>query len=411
MSITETNTTPLSQTVRRDVKAALLPSLIVFSMGQTVLFAIAGPVVRDLGLTEFQFGVIVSAAALMFVIGAPFWGRVSDSVGRKRIIVSGMTIYGIASFVFVLILDIGLTGALSPTFLFLSLLCIRLAYAIFGSGIQPCAIALMSSMSSNETRTSAIAGVSAAMGIGMVLGPACAVIFAPLGPLMALYVIAAMALTAALAMLLQLDEPATSSKVPIFSGALEWRGLFPLLILALLLFTAASAIQQTVAFYLQDLLQLSTADTIQTSGGFFLVMACVNIVTQGIIIRRNTLSPMQMLVPGLALMMIGSICYAISGNYLQLMISSGIIGAALGLLHPGLLAAASLRTSDQTQGAVAGAMQAMIALGFVLGPLLGTALYAISPVLTTMLIIFCIGGMTAIGFVCWFNDKDLHSCS
>ena len=49
---------------RKRLTLALMPGLIAFSMGQTVLFAVAGPAFREVGLSESQLGVIISAAAV-----------------------------------------------------------------------------------------------------------------------------------------------------------------------------------------------------------------------------------------------------------------------------------------------------------------------------------------------------------
>ena len=93
---------------RRRAAFALVPGLVAFSMGQTVLFAVAGPVIRDIGLSEFQLGMIVSAAAVMFMLASPIWGRLSDSWGRKRVIVFGLFTYALTSFALAATMQIGL---------------------------------------------------------------------------------------------------------------------------------------------------------------------------------------------------------------------------------------------------------------------------------------------------------------
>jgi MFS family permease len=75
----------------------LAPGLIAFSMGQTVLFAIAGPVFREIGLGELQLGIIISAAAIVFVVSSGVWGQISDRWGRRPVMVFGLTTYGFIS--------------------------------------------------------------------------------------------------------------------------------------------------------------------------------------------------------------------------------------------------------------------------------------------------------------------------
>ena len=52
----------------------------------------------------------------------------------------------------------------------------------------------------------------------------------------------------------------------------------------------------------------------------------------------------------------------------------------MGLAGPGFMAGASLAVGPEEQGAVAGVASYCGPLGFTIGPLLGTALYAINPV-------------------------------
>ena len=70
--------------------AIIMPALIAFSMGQTVLFAVLGPVARDIGLSELQVGSIISATAVVFVFASPVWGHISDRWGRKKVMVFGL---------------------------------------------------------------------------------------------------------------------------------------------------------------------------------------------------------------------------------------------------------------------------------------------------------------------------------
>jgi MFS family permease len=59
------------------------------------------------------------------------------------------------------------------------------------------------------------------------------------------------------------------------------------------------------------------------------------------------------------------------------LLSMCILGMGMGLAGPGFMAGASLAVSSEEQGAVAGIAGACPALGFTIGPLLGTYLYSI----------------------------------
>ena len=72
-------------------------------------------------------------------------------------------------------------------------------------------------------------------------------------------------------------------------------------------------------------------------------------------------------------------------------LSMGFMGLGMGLCGPGFTAAVSLSVSAREQGAAAGITTAVPALGFIVGPLAGTALYQINPhypyVLTTLIML------------------------
>ena len=57
----------------------------------------------------------------------------------------------------------------------------------------------------------------------------------------------------------------------------------------------------------------------------------------------------------------------------------GFMGAGLGLIGPAIAAGASLSVSRDEQGGAAGLITACPAAGFVIGPILGGALYQLEP--------------------------------
>ena len=54
--------------------------------GLSVVFLTIPPLGRDLGLTEQQIGSIFGISALAWMIASPLWGSMSDTVGRKKLL-------------------------------------------------------------------------------------------------------------------------------------------------------------------------------------------------------------------------------------------------------------------------------------------------------------------------------------
>lgn len=372
-----------------------MPALVTFAMGQTVLFALAGPVVRDAGLSEFQLGMIISAAAIVFVFASPVWGRISDSWGRKRTIVFGLTTYGLVSLAFATTLELGLRGFFAPTLLFSALLMLRVTYAAFGAGIQPASVALMADLSTAKERSAAVALVGAAFGIGSLLGPATAAAFSGFGVLVPLYLIAALGLVMAIISALSLEEPAHRVATETETATFEWAAVLPLLLVALASFATVASLQQTIAFYVQDFLNADTATAARLTGYCFMALAFAMLVMQGGIIQLLKPKPETMLVLGFPIVLAGLWLYGTAGTYWHIVTAMGIFGCGFGLINPGINAAVSLRTGGDDQGKAAGLVQGAASAGFVIGPLAGTWLYQSSPLLTIQFA----AGMIVAGFL------------
>lgn len=365
----------------RRTTVIVVAAMAAFSMGQTGLFAVAGPVVRAIGMSELQFGIISSATSLLTMVMSPFWGRKTDTWGRRRTLVFSLTAYALVSFGFVFILQAGLNGLLAAGTTFWLLLITRLVYGAFGSGIQPASVAAMADRSGGADRSSAVAIVGAAFGLGAVLGPASAALFVEFGILAPLFAMAGLALMVAAATSLWFRE--TAAQV-LEHGAsakshIPYKQVLPISAIGLLTFGAMAALQQTVGFYVQDVLGLEQAQTVRVTGYCFMALAGAIILSQGAVIQLLKPKPAALLLTGVPILILGLFIYASPENTTSLIWGAGVMGFGFGLVTPGVSAAASLTVGIKDQGTVAGWVQVGQSAGFVVGPVGSTALYAANP--------------------------------
>ena len=72
----------------RQQLTVLILALMATGMGQSLVFAILAPLGREVHLRELQITSIIALSALIFGVAAPRWGRFSDRIGRKPIIIT-----------------------------------------------------------------------------------------------------------------------------------------------------------------------------------------------------------------------------------------------------------------------------------------------------------------------------------
>ena len=91
--MTEKNKTPNSIWV-------LSAALACIGAGQSTIFILVPQEIRLLGFNEFQIGLIFSISALAWIFFSPFWGRLSDRIGRSKVFMLGIIGFAISLFLF-----------------------------------------------------------------------------------------------------------------------------------------------------------------------------------------------------------------------------------------------------------------------------------------------------------------------
>ena len=94
-------------------KFILASGVVIFAIGQSLLFIIVAPMARSIGLTELQFGVAFSLANISLIFAGPFWGKKSDKIGRKPVFVIGLIGSAVGTLAMAATLGLGLRGTLA----------------------------------------------------------------------------------------------------------------------------------------------------------------------------------------------------------------------------------------------------------------------------------------------------------
>lgn len=376
----------LSPVEFRYARLILLTALVSVGFGFTVLFAILGPLGREVGMSELQISSIIAASSLVVFLASPRWGRLSDRWGRKRVMVIGLFGYACGNFLFASVFHLTLIGALIPLAGYLLLMLTRVMHASVMSAIMPSSSAYMADITSVATRTKGMGAVGAANNFGSILGPALGGLLAGITLLTPLWVASAVAITTALFVIFLLPDipkvaPSSSSSQGSPGKKLSYFDprILPYIIVGALMFMGMALVQQTLAFRFQDVLGLTAVETAQTFGIAMGCSAAASLVSQIGLMQRINLTPFQWLRVALPILAIAFACLALADTR-NLMITAMVLqGVGMGLAGPAFMAGASLAVEPHEQGAVAGIAGSCGPLGFTVGPLLGGFFYQISP--------------------------------
>lgn len=377
---------------RRD-KAILVIGMISDRIGMALLFIVFGPLVRELGLSELQFGALIAAGNVTLGLASPWWGRRSQSLGRRPVFIAGLSGYSLGFLFLAIALKAGLVGWLTPWTLFLILLAVRLVYGLFAGATQPAATAYLADITDVRSRTQGMALIGVAAGVGSVLGPIVGGALAPVGAVFPLYVAAALGAMATVLTFGGLSEPVrratTSSNVRL--SFLDPR-ILPYLVGWCLIVLVLTAIQTITVFYLEDHFTLAGRQAVtQATSIAFLVMGVAMVFSQAVVLQIFRVPPITLLRVGFLLFGAALLVLWLAQWLVVLYLAYGLMGLGFSALIPGLNAAASISVDDHEQGAVAGLLTAAPVLGMIVGPVIGTALYGVDAALPmTLGAIICV---------------------
>lgn len=359
-------------------KRTLLLASASMGFAQTVLFAILAPLGREVGLLEVQIGAIISCSSLTLFLVSPMWGRVSDTWGRRKVLLIGLFGYSLGTIVFAGVFQMALLAYFVPAITLVLLIITRVANAVAMAAVTPSTNAYMADITTVEDRIKGMGAVGAAFNIGSILGPAIGGLLASISLLTPLYFSVFLTLTAAVLTLYTLPKlPKAAVKKEQAKLKFSDPRILPLVVTGVFLFMGFAIVHQTIAFRFQDELGLSGVETAKIVGISLMFSAAAALFVQLLIIPRLSVKPQTLLSIAMPIMMVAFGIMAMGHSQSLYMLSMCILGLGMGLAGPGFMAGASMAVSSEEQGAAAGVAGACPALGFTVGPILGTYLYSI----------------------------------
>jgi len=382
---------PLPEGVRADSRAPigrnrqfrlLFMCLLVIGAGNSMLLAVAPPLVRELRLPDSSVGWIFSLSALLWVVMSPSWGRLSDRIGRKPVAALGLGAYAVSMASFGVVVMFGQAGWLAGFWLFLWLMLARAIFGAFGSASSPAAQAYIADRTTRMERIEQLAGLTAAFAMGQAFGPAiCAALAAKFGLVFPIWLVAVLAAIASFMIWRYLPEN-TPPKSERPKG--EWRESLKLitdkrlsayLIYGFALSVVAGVTVQVFGLFTMDRLGAAGEQGAELTAAGFMVNALALLATQMAILPRLKLGSRGLMAWGAGLLALGVGVQIIADTLAALLVSQAVQGLGAGLARPGFTGGASVAVKPEEQGSAAGLVVAANGAGFVFSPVIGGVIY------------------------------------
>lgn len=321
--------------------------------------------VLHFGASSIHLGLLMMLYSTMQFLSAPVWGALSDRIGRKPVLLIGLggfvlsfTFFALATRLWMLFAARALAGLLS-------------------SATLPTAMAYISDTTSEESRGGGMGLMGAAMGLGMILGPAVGGLLSKASIQTPFFVAAAMAaanLAAGAALLPESLDPARrAAGRPRGLGPRPSRWQLasgPLAILFVLTFIVSfsmAGLESTYALYLNARLGFGSTEM----GLLFMVMGAVGVAAQmsvGRLIRRFGEAAVARF--GLAVSLAGVLLITRLWNPVTAAAFASVFSFGNSLVRPSVSSLVSKKTTVG-QGTALGTMQSFDSLGRIAGPAWG----------------------------------------
>ena len=367
-------------------KFILASGVVIFAIGQSLLFIIVAPLARSVGLSELQFGLTFSLANVSLIFAGPFWGRKSDVIGRKPVFTFGLFGSALGTLAMAATLTLGLKGTLTTGVLLAMIFLSRVLYGLTASSIYPSASGYIADVTGWADRAKGMALIGGANAIGSILGPAIGGGLAFLGALFPMFAAAVLSALGGIAAIFWLVEPEQhvqrQQNTAAAKPALKFTDprLRPYLIMWASIFITFISLNFVTSFYIQDRFDIHELPAVMRTASIMLsCMAVMITLIQGVLFQVIRISPHLLLRLCGPLFAVALFTMAFAPTLLVLGVAFALLGTAFACATPGINGSASLKMAPHEQGAAAGYLSAANTSGAILGPVVGTGLYHLQP--------------------------------
>jgi len=316
------------------------------------------------------WSILIALGSLLFLPSAPFWGRVSDKHGPKRVVIQALAGMALSFGLLALFAIVSRDNQLGYVPCLIGLVLARIIYGCTVSGMVPASQHWAITVCGEQHRLQAITSVSMGLSVGRLLGPLVSILALKVSPFAPLVTMVLLPLIALLGAGL-LPAPAFAVAKKGHDSALPWLPrprLWRYLLSGLLLCAAIALLQYSFSPLIGSITAWSTSQISDAIGVLLTLSAACTFITQLLVIKKKRLSPERMYRIGSVLLLLGLALFLLDVIWVLLVaMSLAAIGAAL--LVPAYTSAATAQYPE-APGAVAGYISMSHTLGYGLASLL-----------------------------------------
>ena len=346
----------------------LMATAFVDMLGFAMVFPLLPFYATDLGASPQVIGILISSFSIAQLASAPLWGRLSDRLGRRPVLLIGLASAGVAFIVFGL--------AQSVWVLLLS----RTVQGL-GGGTTGVVQAYIGDSTDMRQRARGLGWISAATSAGVMIGPAIGSAAAHFGRAAPGFVAAALCFLNVLFAWKYLPEskaasarPARSIRTAVWQVISHPTAPQPRLIwiyaVGMGAFTSLSSV---VALYLNFRFDI----TAKTIGYVFVYIGALSVVMRAVVLGRmvDRFGETRVMRIGAVMLGLGMALYTLPGSVWMMAAVIPLVPIGTALLFPSVTALSSHHSEARELGQMMGVQQAFGGMARVVAPLVSTWLY------------------------------------
>jgi DHA1 family multidrug resistance protein-like MFS transporter len=350
---------------------ALKLATFVIALGYSLILPVMPFYIENLGAGGRELGWLTAVYALAQTVCAPFWGALSDRIGRKPIISIGIIGYAVSLFLF------GLASS------FWTLFIARSLSGILSSATSVASLAYVGDSISEDERSKSMGQLGAAMSAGVMIGPLLGGVLAGYSLALPFFTGAGISCIAFILIVTPLPESIERSTQPRKRESFDFSNLRSMvlgpagIILALIFVVhfCQTGLQGITGLYVVDKFGFTAGQV----GVVWMALAGVLIAVQGFLT-----GPLEKKTGGKLLILTGVFCKALAAfamvltrGFVSVLVVIGLFAASSAITVPTLNASLS-KTANQYKGTLMGFAGTAGNLSKVVAPLLAGYLYEVN---------------------------------